>query len=82
MARISMKTINQLNEKDLRSKIQESKSELSKLRVDAAKGTLRKESGKLKPIRHDIARMLTRLTEMKKEKWSQQITSHHMNSSD
>jgi len=41
MARISMKTINQLNEKDLRSKIQESKSELSKLRVDAAKGTLR-----------------------------------------
>jgi hypothetical protein len=26
--------------------------------------------------------MLTRLTEMKKEKWSQQITSHHMNSSD
>ena len=68
MARISMKTINQLNEKDLRSKIQESKSELSKLRVDAAKGTLRKESGKLKPIRHNIARMLTRLNEMEKEK--------------
>jgi len=69
MTRISMKTINQLNEKDLKSKIQESRSELSKLRVDAAKGTLRKESGKLKPIRHDIARMLTKLTEMKKEKW-------------
>ena len=68
MTRISMKTINQLNEKDLKSKIQESKSELSKLKVDAAIGTLRKESGKLKPIRHDIARMLTRLTEMKKEK--------------
>jgi len=82
MTRISTKTINQLNEKDLRSKIQESKSELSKLRVDAAKGTLRKESGKLKPIRHDIARMLTRLTEMKKEKWSLQIISHHTNSSD
>lgn len=68
MTRMSMKTIRKLNEKDLRSKIQESKSELSKLRVDAAKGTLRKESGKLKPIRHDIARMLTRLTEMKEEK--------------
>ena len=68
MTRISMKTIKQLNEKDLRSKIQESKSELSKLRVDAAKGTLRKESGKLKPLRHDIARMLTRLSEMRKEK--------------
>jgi len=68
MTRISMKTINQFNEKDLKSKIQESRSELAKLKVDAAKGTLRKESGKLKPIRHDIARMLTRLTEMNKEK--------------
>jgi len=80
MTRISMKTINQFNEKDLKSKIQESRSELSKLKVDAAKGTLRKESGKLKPIRHDIARMLTRLTEMNKEKWLHQITSHPMNS--
>lgn len=68
MTRLSMKTIRQLNEKDLKSKIQESRSELAKLRVDAAKGTLRKESGKLKPIRHDIARMLTRLNEMRKEK--------------
>ncbi|WP_420545338.1 50S ribosomal protein L29 [Nitrosopumilus sp.] len=68
MTRLSMKTIRQLNEKDLRSKIQESRSELAKLKVDASKGTLRKESGKLKPIRHDIARMLTRINEMKKEK--------------
>jgi len=67
MTRISMKTIKQLNEKDLKSKIQESRSELAKLRVDAAKGTLRKESGKLRPLRHDIARMLTRLNEMKKK---------------
>ena len=68
MTRISMKTINQLNEKDLKGKIQEARSELAKLRVDASKGTLRKESGKLKPLRHDIARMLTRINEMKKEK--------------
>jgi len=54
--------------KNLKSKIQESRSELAKLRVDAAKGTLRKESGKLKPTRHDIARMLTRLNEMRNEK--------------
>ena len=67
MTRISMKTIKQLNEKDLKQKIQERRSELAKLRVDAAKGTLRKESGKLKPLRHDIARMLTGLNEMKKK---------------
>jgi len=63
-----MKTIKQLNEKDLKSKIQEAKSELTKLKVDGAKGTLRKKSGKLKPLRHDIARMLTRVNEMRREK--------------
>ncbi len=68
MTRLSMNTIKQLNEKDLKSKIQESRSELGKLRIDAAKGTLRKESGKLKPLRHDIARMLTHLTELRREK--------------
>ncbi len=68
MARISMKTARALNEKDLKSKIQETRSELAKLRVDGSKGTLRKESGKLKPLRHDIARMLTQMTEIKKKK--------------
>ena len=67
MTRISMKTIRQLNEKDLKNKIQETRSDLTKLRVDASKGTLRKESGKIKPLRHDIARMLTRLNEVKKK---------------
>jgi len=67
MTRLSMKTIRELNEKDLKSKIQETRSELAKLRVDGSKGTLRKESGKLKPLRHDIARMMTRLNEMEKK---------------
>ena len=65
MTRISMKTARALNEKDLKSKIQETRSELGKLRVDGSKGTLRKESGKIKALRHDIARMLTRQNEMK-----------------
>jgi len=68
MSRLNMKTIKKLNEKDLKNKIQETRSELAKLRVDASKGTLRKESGKLKPLRRDIARMLTRANEMRKEK--------------
>ena len=67
MTRISMKTLRQLNEKDLKGKIQETRSELAKLRVDASKGTLRKESGKIKALRHDVARMLTQLNEMKKK---------------
>jgi large subunit ribosomal protein L29 len=68
MTIIRTKTVRQLNEKDLRSKILDSRTDLAKLRVDSSKGTLRKESGKLKPIRHNIARMLTRLNEMEKEK--------------
>ena len=67
MTRISMKTIRQLNEQDLKGKIQETRSELAKLRVDGSKGTLRKESGKIKALRHDIARMLTQLNELKKK---------------
>ncbi len=67
MTRISMKTIRAFNEKDLRDKIQETRAELGKLKIDAAKGTIRKESGKLRPLRRDIARMMTRLNEMKKQ---------------
>ena len=65
MSRMSMKTIRNLNEKDLKDKLQEARSELGKLKVDGAKGTLRKESGKLRPLRRDIARMMTQLSELK-----------------
>ncbi len=67
MTKISMKTVRKLNEKDLRSKILDNRTDLAKLRVDSSKGTLRKESGKLKPIRHNIARMLTRINELKRK---------------
>ncbi len=60
-----MKTVRQLNEKDLNSKIQEARGELAKLRTESAKGTLRKKSGKIKPMRRDIARMLTQKNGMK-----------------
>jgi large subunit ribosomal protein L29 len=63
-----MKTIRNLNEKDIKSKMLDNRTDLAKLRVDSSKGTLRKESGKLKPIRKNIARMLTRLNEMEKKK--------------
>ena len=67
MGRLKMKSIRELNEGDLKSRIEEMQTELSKLNIENAKGTLRKESGKLKPLRKDIARMLTRLNEMKKK---------------
>lgn len=68
MGRIKMKSIREFNENDLEDRLQQMRSDLTKLRVDNAKGTLRKESGKLKPLRKDIARIMTRLNELKK-KW-------------
>jgi|TARA_Y100001949_G_scaffold43890_1_gene36026 large subunit ribosomal protein L29 len=67
MGHLKNKTIKEFNEKDLRDRLKQVRTELFKLRVESKKGTLRKESGKLKPLRKDIARMLTRINEMKKK---------------
>jgi large subunit ribosomal protein L29 len=67
MGHLKNKTIKEFNEKDLRDRLKQIRTELFKLRVESKKGTLRKESGKLKPLRKDIARMLTRINEMKKK---------------
>ena len=67
MSRLKMKSVRELNEKDVKDRIEEMRTELSKLQVENAKGTLRKESGKIKPVKRDIARLLTRLNEMKKK---------------
>ena len=67
MAHLKNKTIRELNEKDLYDRLKQIRTELFKLRVESKKGTLRKESGKRKPLRKDIARMLTRVNELKKK---------------
>ncbi len=67
MTRLKMKTIHALNEKDLLDRLQQFRSDLTKLKVESSKGTLRKESGKIKPLKRDIARILTRLSELKKK---------------
>lgn len=65
MTRLKMKTIRELNETDLKDRLDQLRSELTKLRIESSKGTLRKDSGKVKPLRRDIARVLTRLNEMR-----------------
>ena len=68
MARLKNKTIREFNDKDLDDRLKQARSELFKLQIESRKGTLRKESGKLKPLRREIARILTRMNEMKR-KW-------------
>jgi|TARA_B100001146_G_scaffold191689_1_gene177227 large subunit ribosomal protein L29 len=67
MGHLKNKTIRKFNEKDLRDRLEQIRTELFKLRVESKKGTLRKESGKLKPLRKDVARILTRMNEVKKK---------------
>ena len=67
MAMLKMKSIRELNEKDLKDRVQQMKTELSKLQTENAKGTLRKETGKIRKARKEVARLLTRLNEVKKE---------------
>ena len=67
MAMLRMKSIRELSEKDLRDRVEQMKTELSKLQTENAKGTLRKETGKIRKVRREVARLLTRLNEVKKE---------------
>ena len=67
MARLKMKTVREFNETDLKERLGQLRTELSKLRVESSKGTLRKENGKVRALRRDIARILTRLGEIKKQ---------------
>ncbi len=62
-----MKTLRELNQNDLLDRLQQLRSDLTKLKIDSSKGTLRKESGKIKPLKRNIARILTRLGELKKK---------------
>ena len=67
MPHLKNKTVREFNEKDLQDRLRQTRTDLFKLNVESKKGTLRKESGKLKPLRKDIARMLTRINELKKK---------------
>ena len=67
MSKLRTKAIRQMNEQDLKDRIEQMRTELSKLEVENAKGTLRKESGKIKPTKRNIARLLTILNERGKK---------------
>ena len=67
MAMLEMKSIRELNEKDLRDRIEQMKTELSKLQTENAKGTLRKETWKIRKVKKEVARLMTRLNEVKKQ---------------
>lgn len=67
LARMKLKDLRNMNDDDLVGKLAELKAELGKLKIEGAKGTLRKDSGKIRFRRRDIARVLTILREKGKK---------------
>jgi large subunit ribosomal protein L29 len=63
VARVKLKTLHEMNRTDLTQKLSELKAELMKLKSERAKGTLKKETGSIRWMRRDIARILTILNE-------------------
>lgn len=65
MVRAKLKTLREMNNDDLSGKLTDLRADLSKIRSEAAKGTLKKQTGSVKYIRRDVARILTILNERK-----------------
>lgn len=68
MARLKLKTLREMNDQDLAEKLAELKADLGKLRLEKSKGTLKKETGSIRWLRRDIARMMTIIKERKTRK--------------
>jgi large subunit ribosomal protein L29 len=68
MARLKLKTLRELNDQDLADKLAEVKTDLGKLKIAKSKGTLKKETGSIRWLRRDVARMMTLMNERKAQK--------------
>jgi large subunit ribosomal protein L29 len=68
MARLKVETLREMNDQDLADKLAELKADLGKLRLEKSKGTLKKETGSIRWLRRDIARMMTIINERKAHK--------------
>jgi ribosomal protein L29 len=63
MARIKAKELREQDPEKLRQTLYDLRSELSKLRGGAQRGTLKKEIGRVRSVRRDVAVVLTVLHE-------------------
>ncbi|HKF27223.1 MAG TPA: 50S ribosomal protein L29 [Nitrososphaera sp.] len=68
MARIKTKILREMNDRDLTDKLAELKTDLGKVQLEKSKGTLKKQTGSIRWLRRDIARMKTIMNERKGQK--------------
>lgn len=67
MGRMKLKDLRKMGDDELTGKLFELKADLAKLKVEVAKGTLKKQAGKIRYDRRDIARVLTIMKERGKK---------------
>jgi len=67
MKHLKTQELTALSDEDLTKRLNELRSELSRLRSSAARGTLKKELGEIKTVRRNIARVLTSMNSRKRK---------------
>ena len=65
MPKLKSDELRKLNDGELQDRLFELRAELVKLKSASARGTLRKETGKIRAMKRGIARMLTIINERK-----------------
>ncbi|MFL6490802.1 MAG: 50S ribosomal protein L29 [Nitrososphaera sp.] len=68
MGRLKTKILREMNDRDLTDKLAELKTDLGKVQLEKSKGTLKKQTGSIRWLRRDIARMKTIMNERKGQK--------------
>ncbi len=63
MPRVKARELRGMSNEELLKRLRELRNELLRLRTASGRGTIANESGKVKSIRRDIARVLTVLNE-------------------
>jgi len=66
MPRLKIKELRDMSDDELKSRLNDLRSELTHAEMERVKGTIKKESGKMKYLRRDVARILTLLNERHK----------------
>ncbi|MCP8304919.1 MAG: 50S ribosomal protein L29 [archaeon] len=66
MPKLKSSELRKLDDEELRENLLDLRAELVKLRSAATRGTLKKETGKIRDIRKAIARVLTIMNERKR----------------
>ena len=67
LGRMKLKDLRKMGDDELADKLSELKADLAKLKIEVAKGTLKKRAGKIRYDRRDVARVLTILGERSKK---------------